>query len=133
MRVAIASGVADNVLNKLRTEYKIRAGKICSALSAESRIEIVNKPLGGYFVWIKFPENVNSERFLDSCKERVKFMLGVRCDIAVDNGMETATNSEDKLCTSHARLCFADLDVDTMEAGIAELIACFREYVRTLK
>ena len=132
MRVAIATGSADKVLNKLRAEYRIRADKMCSALSAESRIEIVNRPLGGYFMWIKFPNSVNSEKFLDYCKERVKFMLGVRCDIAVDDGMGTAMNSDEGLFTSHARLCFADLGMDMLEAGIAEFVTCFQEYIRTL-
>lgn len=65
--------------------------------------------------------------FLEFCDGRIKFMPGVRCDIA--KGMDpTYHKKEDRLFTSNARLCFADLDVDDLETGIAELIACFREY-----
>jgi len=131
MRTALESRVADDVLNKLRMEYKIRAEKLCASLSTERRIEIVNRPLGGYFVWIKFPESVNSEKFLEFCSGRVNFMLGVRCDIASGDGMGTDSKTDKRLFTSHARLCFADVNVDVLDTGICELIACFGEYMLT--
>lgn len=131
MRTALASRVVDDVLNKLRMKYKLRADTLSCALNAERRIQIVNQPVGGYFVWIKFPDSVNAENFLEFCNERVKFMLGVRCDIAANSkGLEEETDGG--LFASHARLCFADLDEDALETGIAELIACFREYIQSL-
>lgn len=124
MRTALQSRVADDVLNKLIMEFKIRSEKLCSILDVERRIEIVNRPLGGYFLWIKFPDSVDSENFLEFCKGRVKFMSGVRCDIV-------SSGQCNRLFTAHARLCFADLDVEELQAGTAELIACFQEYTAT--
>ena len=129
MRTALTSRIADDVLNMLRMDYRIRAEKLCYALSSEPRIQIVNQPLGGYFLWIKFPDNVNSEKFLKFCIGRVKFMLGVRCDIAAPGSNVVDGEKDYQLFTSHARLCFADLDVDVLETGIAELIACFRQFI----
>lgn len=129
MRTALASRVADDVLNRLRWKCKVRAEKLCSALNAESRIQIVHQPLGGYFVWIKFPDSVDSQIFLDFCDGRVKFMPGVRCFCDVD----PEHKRDALLSSSHARLCFADLDVELIDKGINELIICFREYMLTLE
>jgi DNA-binding transcriptional MocR family regulator len=129
MRTAIASRVADNILNGLRRKCKVRAEKLCSALKAEARIQIVHQPLGGYFVWIKFPDSLDTQIFLDFCNGRVKFMPGARCFCDVDS----EHNRGALLSSSHARLCFADLDVDLIDKGINELIICFREYMLTLE
>jgi DNA-binding transcriptional MocR family regulator len=129
MRTALASRVADDILNGLRRKCKVRAEKLCSALNAETRIQIVHQPLGGYFVWIKFPDSVDSQIFLDFCDGRVKFMPGVRCVCDVDP--EHKSNAH--FSSSHARLCFADLDVELIDKGINELIICFREYMLTLE
>lgn len=131
MRLALETRIADDVLKKLTIAYKRRAEKICTALSVESRIQIVNRPIGGYFIWIKFPSNVNSEQFLEFCNGRVKFMLGVRCDIAggdICTDTNTVAEKHDRPFTSHARLCFADLDEDVLHQGVQLLIACFQEY-----
>lgn len=134
MRTALQSRVADDVLNKLRMEYKIRAETLCTILESEPQIQVVNRPIGGYFVWIKFPDSVNTEKFLEFCNRRIKFMLGIRCDIAVNNDTRVdARKKENQMFSCHARLCFADLDVNILERGLTELIACFGEYTDTLE
>lgn len=130
MRTALQSRVADDVLNQLKLDFKSRSEKLCSALSTEKRIEIVNRPLGGYFLWIKFPDSVDCKKFLEFCEGRVRFMPGVRCNI-VETGIEG--ENHDELFTSYARLCFADLDTELLEAGAAELIGCMEEYMLTLE
>lgn len=72
MRTALETRVADDVLNKLRMDYKARAEKLCSALEIEERIELVNRPLGGYFIWIKFPDSIESERFIGEAENTAK-------------------------------------------------------------
>lgn len=129
MRTALTSHVADDVLSKLKREYKLRSEILCSLLGTERRITVVNRPLGGYFLWIKFPECVDSEKLLEFCKGRVKFLPGVRCDIASDLDDET----DYQLFTSHARLCFADLDVKDLESGVIVLIECFQDYMLILE
>lgn len=136
MRTALASRVADDILNGLRRMLKVRSEKLCSALSTETRIQIVHRPLGGYFVWIKFPDSVDSQSFLEFCDGKVKFMPGWRCDATGSSGGDVDLNHKQvdlSPLSSHARLCFADLDLELIDKGIKELIMCFRQYILTLE
>jgi DNA-binding transcriptional MocR family regulator len=136
MRTALASRVADDILNGLRRKLKVRAEKLCSTLSAETRFQIVHPPLGGYFVWIKFPDSVDSQRFLEFCEGKVKFMPGWRCDATGSNGGDMDLKHKKvalSSLSSHARLCFADLDLELIDKGTKELILCFRQYMLTFE
>lgn len=130
MKAALSSGIADDILSGLRQKFKERADKLCTALEVERRIQVVDRPLGGYFAWIKFPSSVNSHELLKYCDGKVKFMPGAWCDIVAHSNVDKLKDEDQTdFFESHVRLCFADLDVDLLEQGIQELISCFREYM----
>jgi DNA-binding transcriptional MocR family regulator len=118
--------MADKILENLQASYRDRVERLVNKLKSEPRIEIVCRPLGGYFLWIKLPEGVISENFLSFCRDKVTFMPGVRCD---------PTNNEDdkRIYESHARLCFADLSVEHLEQGADELVLCLRKYMEEIE
>jgi len=87
MTRAIESNLLDTHLDKLKLEYSQRYELMCNILREEPRISILNdrSPIvrqGGYFVWIGFPSNVNTDDFVAYSIEKygIRFMPGKRCD-----------------------------------------------------
>lgn len=115
----------DRVLTRLRKQYQKRCNLLCDVIDSEPDIELLCRPLGGYFVWIRFPERMGPvDDFLNYCLERgVNFMPGQRCDSSPDDASS--------LLQSHARLCFAKMDAEELEQGSALLLACFQSYMES--
>ena len=137
---ALVDRIADNYLKKLNKEYADRARKICAILREEERIVLPNGcPTGGYFLWVRFPQDVNSEEFLEFCVDHgtdVRFRPGALCDAFANHldGEEQISNDEasgvaSTSFQSYARLCFADLDTRDLEDGSRELVKAFKMYM----
>ena len=137
---ALVDRIADNYLKKLNKEYADRARKICTILQEEERIVLPNGcPTGGYFLWARFPQDVNSEEFLEFCVDRgtdVRFRPGALCDAFTNylDGEDQISNDEasgvaSSSFQSYARLCFADLDTRDLEDGSRELVKAFKMYM----
>ena len=130
MTHAIETGLLDRYLDKLVLEYSERFSLICGILEKEPRIKVLTKHTtsgrqGGYFIWIQFPSDVDSEEFASySLKEHgVRFMAGKSSDpFHHDNNTKVAISS----C---ARLCFADLDREKLEQGAVAFIEAFQSFV----
>mmetsp|Transcript_11266 Transcript_11266/g.17426 ORF Transcript_11266/g.17426 Transcript_11266/m.17426 type:complete len:476 (-) Transcript_11266:72-1499(-) len=142
MRHALSTRMADNVLQTLRRAYRDRAKLVCDIFEeSSSNIQVLSKPLGGYFIWIRFPKGVRSEEFLKFCQGQVTFLPGERCDpfppskqqrqnthdVNDNNTIQDAIN-EDHGIQNCARLCFADSDVDMLEEGTKRLVQCLQQY-----
>lgn len=134
MTHAIENNLLDSYLDKLKLEYSERYDLMCSILRSEPQISILtqNYPLkrrGGYFIWVGFPPNINSDDFLKYSLENfgVRFMAGTRCDpFALTNGEVVSGSSSIKNC---ARLCFADLDRDDLMKGTTAFVEAFQSYM----
>ena len=140
MNRALCDRIADNYLRKLNEEYADRARKICAILQQEERIVLPNGcPTGGYFLWVRFPQGIDSEGFLKFCVDQgtdVRFRPGTLCDAFANHpdGEEQIANDEVSGVTastfqSYARLCFADLDTRDLEEGCRELVKAFKMYM----
>lgn len=129
MRTAL-EGIQDHVLKNLNAAYKDRSQSLCRILDTEPGIEIANRPLGGFFLWVSFsnlPPGTDASTFAGYCLKRgLKFMPGVRCDSVINDC--TSSNVPHDLCKNSARLCFADMDVKDVEEGAKLLLQYFREY-----
>lgn len=140
MHAAIQSGVLENFSDRLRSAYRERARLLYDILSQEERIVIKQQPLGGYFLWVQFPQECDTENFLHFCKSKatfrdLRFLPGVLCDPVSDEFSDT-TNDSMGLTTdafrSCARLCFAHTDDSTLVAGARRLVSAFQEYMENL-
>ena len=140
---ALVDRIADNYLKKLNKEYADRARKICAILQEDERIDLPNGcPTGGYFLWVRFPQDVDSEEFLKFCVDQgtdVRFRPGALCDAFANHldGEEQISNDEASGVTStsfrsYARLCFADLDTRNLEDGSKELVRAFKMYLENV-
>lgn len=101
---------------------------LCDILQTDSRIEIDTSPTGGYFLWVAFP-GVNTEEFLGICMMKgVKFLPGGRCDpFEGQDSVSASSGLGHNEFNSHARLCFADMDLEEIEKGAKLLVLCFKE------
>ncbi|KAL3799967.1 hypothetical protein HJC23_007440 [Cyclotella cryptica] len=132
MTQAIETGLLDQYLNKLNLDYSERYGLICNILEKEPRIEILTKhsPVkrkGGYFLWVQFPDEVDSEEFASySLKEYgVRFMPGGRSD-----PFPLHDNPSRLLINSCARLCFADLDREKLVVATTTFVKAFQTFLQ---
>jgi DNA-binding transcriptional MocR family regulator len=128
LRISLTEGIGDRVLNKLNSAYKQRVKLLCDILQTDSRIEIDTTPQGGYFVWVAFP-GVATEEFLGICmREGVKFLPGGRCDpFKGEENVSASRGLDHNEFKSHARLCFADMDLEEIENGAKLLVLCYQE------
>lgn len=131
MTHAIESNLLDKYLDKLRHEYAERYELMCDILKDEPRIAILtdnvpNNRRGGYFIWVKFPLNANSEEFslYSIDKYGVRFMPGGRCD--------PFKSSDDcgKYIQSCARLCFANIDCKDLAPATSAFVEAFRSFMK---
>ena len=137
---ALSDRIGDSYLRRLNKEYANRARKLCAILQEDERIVLPNGcPTGGYFLWLKFEQNVDSEEFLAFCIDQgteVRFRPGTLCDAFANHsdGEEQIANDETSGVTaasfrSYARLCFADLDEADLEEGGRELLKALHMYM----
>jgi DNA-binding transcriptional MocR family regulator len=121
MRQALTTGVADDVLHRLCSEYQQRANILCDILQKDGRIHIPYVPQGGYFVWVEFPAAVKDvSTFLKYCGDEIHFMIGSRCNLVGDVSDELLT----------ARLCFADMDESDLKEGTMLLLKKLSSFLR---
>ena len=137
---ALVDRIVENFLKKLNAEYANRARKICTILQEDERIVLPNGcPTGGYFLWVKFPQDVDSEEFLKFCVDQgtdVRFRPGALCDAFANHLDKEEQISNDEASgvastsfRSYARLCFADLDMRDLEDGSREMVKVFKMYM----
>jgi len=133
MKQALVLGVVDSFLRKLQRSYCDQACMVGEILTREPRIQVLQQPpIGGYFVWIQFPPEVDSKAFLQVLKstQDVSFLPGSECDPFSESTIEDKTSglaSND--FRSCARLCFADLDATELREGVTRLVTAFQQYL----
>ena len=129
----VAQGLRDGTVNAVLTRlchaYQQRCTLLCDILeqaSADGLLELICRPCGGYFVWVRLPIQLGPVNdFLDHCRERdVNFLPGFRCNACPD----------DKDCSEpslerYVRFCFAFLDTETLRQGADVFVDCCRQYL----
>jgi 2-aminoadipate transaminase len=128
IKLGLARGIVDRVLERLRLKYRQRCNLLCDILESEKDMHLVCRPTGGYFVWVRILCNDVTNRFLDYCLEHgVRFMPGHRCDTSAYE--ESLSNREmNSSLFFYARLCFAKLDSSEIKNGAEVFLKCFRAY-----
>ncbi len=98
---------------------KVKRDLILEALEAElSDLCVWSHPVGGLFIWLRHPDDVNGKRLLELANERgVHFLPGISFHYQ---------NAK----VPYLRLAFGHLTADQIQEGIPILARCIRE-VRT--
>ncbi len=116
VRGALEHGLVEKHLGFLKETYRLRMFALCAALHAALPSEVrFRRPGGGFFVWLEFPEGLDTEALLPHALERgLEFMPGPRFSNrgALGNCM---------------RLSFAYFEIPDLEEGARRLGRLIRE------
>ena len=126
---AIRSGGLDACVTRLVDTYRRRCALLCQALqaSAASTGWQFKPPSGGYFLWLRLPDDVPAAALLAAARERgVGVLDGARCcgaggaaDVPLTGGVADTRQ--------HVRLCFAYLEEAELLEGAARLAAALAD------
>jgi DNA-binding transcriptional MocR family regulator len=114
----IEMGLQQTQLETLRATYTERKGALCNVLK-ECLPESVRfiEPDGGFFIWLVFPENVDTKRMLIEARQKnVGFLPGVK--FSSRSGLN-----------NYARLSFSYFDVPELEEGARRLAEVFNSHL----
>lgn len=122
MQTALETRLADDALDKLNAAYQKRVDILVGILEQDLRLEVVVKPLGGYFLWIRLfakeHQFLQAADFLEYCLSRgISFLPGDQCDPSKSGSL-----------SQFARLCFADLDETDLRIGAQLFVSLYREF-----
>ena len=118
---AMRSGGLQQHLSFLCQTYARRCAVLCDALRAAARNTgwTFVQPSGGYFVWLRLPDDVGALALVAAAKaRRVAVLAGLRCCAAAAPAPLTGGASD---ACQHVRLCFAYLDDAALRLGVQRL------------
>jgi 2-aminoadipate transaminase len=117
VRSAIEMGLLHDQLQTLITTYTDRKAALSRALreNLPDSVRFI-EPGGGFFIWLVFPEGVDTEKMrVEARRENVGYLPGVKF----------SSGRQLKNC---ARLSFAYFDIPQLEEGAKRLAAVIRKY-----
>ncbi|KAH9514569.1 hypothetical protein Btru_025670 [Bulinus truncatus] len=118
MSKIISSGALKEHTQLLRIAYKKRLEALCLTID-ELKPDgwIYQKPKGGFFVWVMFPEIFNALEFLKFAREKfdVTYLPGICCSPTL-----TSQNC--------ARLSFSCLSEEIIVQGVQRLISAYKNF-----
>lgn len=110
VRSAIELGIQDKYLSRLKTHYRRCVAALSAALHQHLPPSIdFTEPDGGFFLWLRFPEEVDAEALLTEAK---------RHNVGFEPGISFSSRQG---LRHYARLSFAYYDVPELEEGAARL------------
>ena len=115
--IAIRKGILAKHVNHLKNTYKSRMEIMSSALKTRIPEAEFLMPQGGYYFWIKFPEEIDA-----NVLEKLAFNQGVTLRPGV-------AFSGQNLFSNCIRLCFALSDIDDITEGINRLGQAYDKYI----
>ena len=118
VRSALELGLQQTQLTTLKTTYTERKVTLSNALKEylPDTVRFV-EPDGGFFIWLVFPEGVDTEQMrVEARRNNVNYLPGVK--FSSRNGL--------KYC---ARLSFSYFDVPELEEGARRLADVFKSYL----
>ncbi|MCH2508447.1 MAG: PLP-dependent aminotransferase family protein [Dehalococcoidia bacterium] len=115
--IAIRKGILAEHVNHLKNTYKSRMEIMSSALKTRIPEAEFLMPQGGYYFWIKFPEEIDA-----NVLEKLAFNQGVTLRPGV-------AFSGQNLFSNCIRLCFALSDIEDITEGINRLGQAYDKYI----
>ena len=115
--IAIRKGILAKHVNHLKNTYKSRMEIMSSALKTRIPEAEFLMPQGGYYFWIKFPEEIDA-----NVLEKLAFNQGVTLRPGV-------AFSGQNLFSNCIRLCFALSDIEDITEGINRLGQAYDKYI----
>jgi len=121
MRNAVENGLLEDQLRNLKSAYSQRKMVLAEALRDRLPDTVCfTDPHGGFFIWLKFPEGIDTSHLLAAAHEQdVGFLPGVK--FSACQGMR-----------NFARLSFSYFDVQELEQGAVRLAKVIRQYMNDL-
>lgn len=123
---AMRTGGLDAHLGMLLSTYKRRCATLCAALRSEQATtgwEVQRQPTGGYFVWLRTPQDVPAQALVEAAAQRgVTVLDGARCCAAALPQSQAALELGSVADVRHrVRLCFAHLEERELQEGVRRL------------
>lgn len=118
VRSTIEMGLQHTQLTTLKTAYTQRKIALCKALKKYLPESVrFSEPDGGFFIWLVFPEDVDTKQMLaEARRQNVGYLPGVRF----------SSLGRLKNC---ARLCFAYFDIPELEEGARRLGEVYKAFM----
>ena len=114
------SGGIQEHLKRISGEYALRKDTLRAALRTRfGEMVQVSNPSGGFFLWVTFSEGTDSQ---------LLFRHGIDHGVAIVPGDAFSPSGKSRNC---ARLCFAALEPEDIETGIARLAQAYEEITST--
>lgn len=126
---AIRSGGLDACVTRLVDTYRRRCGVLCDALHAHAAATgwQFRQPSGGYFLWVRLPDDVPAAALLAAAGERgVGVLDGARC-CGAGGGADLPLTGGVADTRQHVRLCFAFLEEAELREGVTRLAAALAD------
>lgn len=74
---AINMGLLKQHVRKCREVYHLRMKTMCAAIDKFMPNDVhYKRPKGGYFIWLKLPRNIDTDKLYEICKSTVNFRCG---------------------------------------------------------
>jgi DNA-binding transcriptional MocR family regulator len=120
VRSAIEMGLQQSQLTTLISTYTDRKAALGDALRKylPESVQFV-EPDGGFFIWLVFPEDVDTKRMLKEARQR---------NVGYLPGVKFSSTGRLKNC---ARLSFSYFDIPELEEGARRLADVFKSHLRT--
>ena len=115
--IAIRKGILSKHVNRLKNTYKSRMEIMSAALKTHIPDAEFLMPQGGYYFWIKFPEEIDAMAL-----EKLALNEGVTLRPGV-------AFSGQSLFSNYIRLCFALSDIEDISEGINRLAQAYYKYI----
>lgn len=106
----IASGAYDRSIEAVKTALSSRVDTLAGALAEKLPQVTFSKPDGGYFMWVTFPEEIDTDVLFERCAER-----GLAVVKGSDFVLDGAKNS--------LRLAYSAVDEEQILEGVDRLAA----------
>ena len=118
VRSAIEMGLQQIQLTHFKTTYNERKGALSNALKEYLPDTVrFNEPDGGFFIWLVFPEGVDTEQMrVEARRKNVGYLPGVK--FSSRNGLKNC-----------ARLSFSYFDIPQLEEGAKRLASLFKAHL----
>jgi len=115
----IELGLAKKVLEFYKATYKARMELSCKILRENLPITCsFLEPKGGYFIWIKLPQNISAQEFNAFCRENYK--------VVVIPGDVFSLNKTSKNCL---RISIGFHTVETLQTAVTRLCEALNEFI----
>ena len=126
---AIRSGGLDACVTRLVDTFTRRCGVLCDALRASAAATgwTFRQPRGGYFLWLRLPDDVPAAALLAAARQHgVSVLDGARC-CGAGGGADLPLTGGAADTRQHVRLCFAFLEEAELREGVARLEAALTD------